>query len=152
METKKKGIIIFLVFLSVLGISYIYLKKDSFVNSESDGNTLTQKEIDDSLSAQLELEKELSNSSTINIDGKYFLYDLKKDKEIGEFEFNSGSITYINENGQLKEFASFKIESENSVDLNMSSGGVIKYSIRRNDNNEIVGVGDEKFAFIPQNK
>ncbi len=150
METKKKGIIIFLVFLSVLGISYIYLKKDSLFIPKT--NDLSQKEIDDSLSAQLESEKELSNSSTINIDGKYFLYDLMKDKEIGEFEFNSGSITYVDENGQLKEFASFKIESENSVDLNMSSGGVIKYSIRRNDNNEIIGVGDEKFAFIPQNK
>jgi hypothetical protein len=116
-------------------------------------NGLTQKEIDDSLSAQLESEKELSNSSTTVIDGKYTLYDLKKNKKIGDFEFNSGFITYINENGQLKEFASFNIESENIVDIKMSSGdgSVIKYTIIRNDNNEVSGVGDENFAFIPSN-
>lgn len=152
MESKKKGIIIFLVFLSVLSITYVYLKKDSLFIPKT--NSLTQKEIDDSLSAQLESEKELSNSSTTEIDGKYFLFDLKKNKKIADFEFNSGFITFIDENGQLKEYAQFKIESEKIVEIKMSlvEGPAIKYYIMRNENNEISGVGDENFAFIPSNE
>lgn len=144
METKKKGIIIFLVFLSVLGISYIYLNKYSFVNSESDSNTLTQKEIDDSLKVQQELEKLVEESPTKEIDGKYILYKVKE--KLADFEFNSGSfnVTYVD--GTIEEGNSFNILDKYFVELQFKNS-IKKYMIVRNDKNEVTNMTDGEYYF-----
>jgi hypothetical protein len=118
METRKKGIIIFVIFLLVIGILYIKSLPPS--TDEIDGKYL------------------FYTKSTF--DGNYTY--------TSDYKFEKGTITFFAKNGRTVEGNFKVIDNENiEVQFENNVTKLLIYKINRNDKNEVISLTEDDYIF-----
>lgn len=121
METKKKGIIIFIIFILVIGVFYIKSLPQS--TDEIDGKYLFYR--------------------ISTFDGNYTY--------TSEYQFKKGIVTFFAKDGITVEGNFKILDSENiEVQFENNVTRLLKYKINRNDKNEVISLtdGDNKFERV----